>query len=275
MQSVCFLQQFRSALLSTTEGRQNMHIDLNSDLGESYGSWKMGNDEQMLRIVSSANIACGFHAGDPVVILKTLQLAKDYDVCVGAHVSYPDLVGFGRRQMQLSYHELYADVLYQLSALAGLAQVVGTKVRYVKPHGALYNTIATDLVQAKAVIDAILAFDSTLYLVVLAGSPLIGYAEQSGIKVIAEAFADRAYHSDGSLVSRQQQGAVLHDAKQVAERTLAWIQQGGMMSIEGEFTQIKADTLCIHGDNADAVYMAQHIRTLLTQHHIDIRSFCR
>ena len=216
-----------------------MYIDLNSDLGESYGSWSMGNDEQILPIVSSTNIACGFHAGDPKSILQTLKQAAHLKVSVGAHVSYPDLVGFGRRNMDVAYDELYADVLYQISALQGLAQVAGTSVRYVKPHGALYNTIATNLVQAKAVIDAILAYDSSLVLVALAGSPLIEFARKQGLRVVSEAFADRAYHRDGTLVSRRQEGAVLHDVEMIAERVLDMIKKKGVMSIEGEFTPLK------------------------------------
>ncbi|MBC9228253.1 LamB/YcsF family protein [bacterium SPL81] len=252
-----------------------MHIDLNSDLGESYGAWKMGNDEQILGIVSSANIACGFHAGDPLNILSTLKHAAKHDVCVGAHVSYPDLVGFGRRNMDLSYDELYADVLYQISALQGLAQVAGTKVSYVKPHGALYNTIATNLTQAQAVIDAIQHFDKTLVLVALAGSPLIKFAREQGLSVISEAFADRAYHRDGTLVSRRLEGAVLHDAEIIAQRVLNMIQNGGIESIEGDFTVIQADTICLHGDTLGAVKMAAKIRDVLLENKIEVRAFSR
>ncbi|MFW2159934.1 LamB/YcsF family protein [Acinetobacter beijerinckii] len=251
------------------------HIDLNSDLGESYGAWKMGNDEQILGIVSSANIACGFHAGDPLNILRTLKHAVKHDVLVGAHVSYPDLVGFGRRNMDLSYDELYADVLYQISALQGLAQVAGTKVSYVKPHGALYNTIATNLTQAQAVIDAMQHFDKTLVLVALAGSPLIKFAREQGISVISEAFADRAYHRDGTLVSRRLEGAVLHDAEIIAQRVLNMIQNGGIKSIEGDFTVIQADTICLHGDTLGAVKMAAKIRDVLIENKIEIRAFSR
>jgi UPF0271 protein len=250
-----------------------MYIDLNSDLGESYGSWSMGNDEQILPIVSSANIACGFHAGDPKSILQTLKQAAHLKVSVGAHVSYPDLVGFGRRNMDVAYDELYADVLYQISALQGLAQVAGTSVRYVKPHGALYNTIATNLVQAKAVIDAILAYDSSLVLVALAGSPLIEFARKQGLRVVSEAFADRAYHRDGTLVSRRQEGAVLHDVEMIAERVLDMIKKKGVMSIEGEFTPLKADTICLHGDSLGALQMAKVIRQTLVDHQIAIHSF--
>lgn len=251
------------------------HIDLNSDLGESYGAWKMGNDEQILGIVSSANIACGFHAGDPLNILRTLKQAVKHDVRVGAHVSYPDLVGFGRRNMDLSYDELYADVLYQISALQGLAQVAGTKVSYVKPHGALYNTIATNLTQAQAVIDAIQHFDKTLVLVALAGSPLIKFAREHGLSVISEAFADRAYHRDGTLVSRRLEGAVLHDAEIIAQRVLNMIQNGGIESMEGDFTLIQADTICLHGDTLGAVKMAAKIRDVLLENKIEVRAFSR
>lgn len=250
-----------------------MYIDLNSDLGESYGSWSMGNDEQILPIVSSANIACGFHAGDPKSILQTLKQAAQLKVSIGAHVSYPDLVGFGRRNMDVAYDELYADVLYQISALQGLAQVAGTSVRYVKPHGALYNTIATNLTQAKAVIDAILAYDSSLVLVALACSPLIEFARKQGLKVVSEAFADRAYHRDGTLVSRRQEGAVLHDVEMIAERVLDMIKKKGVMSIEGEFTPLKADTICLHGDSLGALQMAKVIRQTLADHQIAIHSF--
>lgn len=250
-----------------------MHIDLNSDLGESYGSWKMGHDAQILPVVSSANIACGFHAGDPLNILNTLKQAAELNVSVGAHVSYPDLVGFGRRNMDVSYDELFADVLYQISALQGLAQIAGTKVRYVKPHGALYNTIATNLDQAKAVVDAIKQYDANLVLVALAGSPLIEFAHEKGLTVVSEAFADRAYHSNGALVSRRQANAVIHDADVVAQRVLDMIQKGGVESIEGEFTAIQADTICVHGDTLGAVEMAQVIRQALTAHQIEVRAF--
>ncbi|MEB6677333.1 LamB/YcsF family protein [Acinetobacter haemolyticus] len=250
-----------------------IQIDLNSDLGESYGAWKMGNDDQILSVVSSANIACGFHAGDPQNILKTLKQAAQRNVAVGAHVSYPDLVGFGRRNMDLSYDELFADVLYQISALQGLAQVAGTCVKYVKPHGALYNTIATDLEQAQAVIDAIQQYDANLVLVGLAGSALIPFAHKQGLAVVSEAFADRAYHNNGTLVSRRLDNAVIHDTGLIAQRVLDMVLKGGVESIEGEFTKIQADTICVHGDTMGAVQMAQEIRQTLLAQHIQIRNF--
>lgn len=252
-----------------------MQIDLNSDLGESYGSWQMGHDQLILPIVSSANIACGFHAGDPAGIFKTLQQAAKFQVSVGAHVSYPDLVGFGRRNMELSYDELFADVLYQISALQGLARSAGTQVSYVKPHGALYNSIANNLPQAQAVIDAMQRLNPELMLVALAGSPLIEFAKQQGIGVIAEAFADRAYNADGSLVSRRLAGAVLHDAKLIAERVVSLIQQGGVTSIDGQFTAIQAQSICLHGDTQGAVEMAHAIRQRLEAEGIQIRAFVR
>lgn len=251
-----------------------MRIDLNSDLGESYGSWSMGNDAQILPIVSSANIACGFHAGDPLGIFNTLKQAAQLQVTVGAHVSYPDLVGFGRRNMQLSYDELMTDVMYQIAALQGLAKAAGTEVKYVKPHGALYNTIATDLEQARAVIDAIKKMDSDLTLVALAGSSLIKYAQQQGLQVVAEAFADRAYNADGSLVSRRLPGAVLHDANFVAQRVVNMLKEGGVVSIDGQFTPIDAQSICLHGDTEGALAMAAAIREALIQEGIEIRSFC-
>ena len=251
-----------------------MYVDLNSDLGESFGSWKMGNDEQILPVVSSANIACGFHAGDPLGILKTLQQAVKLDVTIGAHVSYPDLVGFGRRNMDLSQDELIADVLYQISALDGLAKVAGSKVQYVKPHGALYNTIAKDPVQAEAVIEAIKMYNPALVLVALAGSNLVAQARQAGLKVVSEAFADRAYNRDGSLVSRRLEGAVLHDAEFVAKRVVAMLKNGGVESIDGIFTPIQADTICLHGDTAGALEMSAAIKAELLKNDIQVRSFC-
>ncbi|MBF7685613.1 LamB/YcsF family protein [Acinetobacter sp. B10A] len=251
-----------------------MNIDLNSDLGESYGSWRMGNDLEILKLVSSANIACGFHAGDPRGILSTVRQAHASGVAIGAHVAYPDLVGFGRRNMDLSYDELYADVLYQLSALDGLARSVGAKVSYVKPHGALYNTIAHNLTQAQAVIDAIKSFNASLTLVALAGSRLVDFAQTHGLHVVAEAFADRAYHEDGSLVSRRLDGAVLHDADQIAERVVSMVKHGGVMSVEGTFTRIQAKSVCVHGDTQGALEITQKIIDALQDHHISITPFC-
>ena len=251
-----------------------MFIDLNSDLGESFGSWKMGNDAQILPVVSSANIACGFHAGDPLGILNTLKHAVQLGVNIGAHVAYPDLVGFGRRNMDLSRDELIADVLYQISALDGLAKVAGSKVNYVKPHGALYNTIASNAAQAAAVIDAIKMYNPALVLVALAGSPLVAQAKAAGLTVVSEAFADRAYNSDGSLVSRRLAGAVLHDTDFVAKRVVAMLKNGGVDSIDGVFTPIQADSICLHGDTDGALEMSAAIKAELLKNNIQVRPFC-
>ncbi len=249
-------------------------MDINSDLGESFGAWRMGDDAAMLDIVTSANVACGFHAGDPAGILDTLRAAAQRGVAVGAHVGYPDLAGFGRRAMDPSSRELVADVVYQIGALQGLAAAAGTRVRYVKPHGALYNTIAHDERQAGDVITAMLALDPGLALLALAGSPLIGWARARGLRVVAEAFADRAYHDDGTLVSRRQPGAVLHDADAIAARMLRLVQTGEVESITGRCVRVQADSICVHGDSPGAVDAARAIRARLVQAGVALRPFC-
>ena len=248
-------------------------IDLNSDLGEGFGAWKMGDDEAMLDIVSSANVACGFHAGDPAGILRTLRAAASRGVAVGAHVGYRDLAGFGRRNMDPASDELVGDVIYQIGALKGLAQAAGTRVTYVKPHGALYNTIAIDARQAADVIAAIRAIDPALVLVALAGSPLIEQARGAGLAVVAEAFADRAYTADGNLVSRREKGAVLHDPELVAQRMVRMAKEGVVESIDGKTTKVDAQSICVHGDSPGAVAMARRLRALLEEEGLAIRPF--
>ena len=248
-------------------------MDLNSDLGESFGPWPMGDDASMLPLVTSANVACGFHAGDPAGILQTLTLAEANGVAVGAHVGYRDLVGFGRRNMDPTSCELVADVIYQIGALQGLAAAAGTRVRYVKPHGALYNTIAHDHRQAEDVISAILSVDPGLVLMGLAGSPILEWARARGLRVAAEAFADRAYTDDGVLVSRREKGAVLHDPEQVAQRMLALVRTGEIESIHGNKVRLQADSICVHGDSPDAVAMAQRVRALLQAQGVVLRPF--
>lgn len=250
-----------------------MKIDLNSDLGESLGAWHMGDDTAMLGIVSSANVACGFHAGDAAGILRTLREAAARGVVVGAHVGYRDLVGFGRRNMDVDSADLVADVIYQIGALQGLARAAGTTLRYVKPHGALYNTIAHNERQARDVITAIRAVDPGLALVALAGSPLIAWARDAGLRVVAEAFADRAYTPDGALVSRREKGAVLHDADQIAARMLRLVREGTVEAIDGSHVRIAADSICVHGDSPDAVAIARSVRTGLEQAGVAIASF--
>lgn len=248
-------------------------IDLNSDLGEGYGAWKMGDDEAMLDIVSSANVACGFHAGDPQGILTTLRQAAARGVAVGAHVSYPDRVGFGRRPMDVTSAELTADVIYQIGALQGLATAAGTRVSYVKPHGALYNTIAGDPRQADAVIAGIREVDPGLILMGLAGAPILSRAQEAGLATVAEAFGDRAYTPQGHLVSRREAGAVLHDAKMVAARMVRLATEGVIEAIDGSTLTLKADSICVHGDSAGAVQMAQRIREGLIEAGVTVAPF--
>ena len=248
-------------------------IDLNSDLGESLGAWTMGDDAAMLDIVSSANVACGFHAGDPAGILATLKAAHARGVSVGAHVAYPDLLGFGRRNMDVASADLVADVIYQIGALQGLAQAAGTRITYVKPHGALYNTIAHDSAQALDVITAIRDVDANLALVALAGSPLVRWAQDAGLRVVAEAFADRAYTPQGTLVSRREPGAVLHDSALVASRMLRLVRDGVVEAVDGSLASVQAQSICVHGDSPGAVAMARAVRAALEADGIAVRPF--
>ena len=248
-------------------------IDLNSDLGEGFGAWQMGNDTAMLAIVTSANIACGFHAGDPAGIFSVLKEAAARDVAVGAHVAYRDLVGFGRRNMEPSSAELVGDIIYQIGALQGLATAAGTKVRYVKPHGALYNTIAHDKRQAADVIAAIKAVDPSLVFMALAGAPIVAQARAAGLSVVCEAFADRAYNADGSLVSRRLPGAVLHDAQAIAQRTLRFVESGRVTAIDGTDIALGAQSICVHGDTPEAVAIARALRETLTSRGVALKPF--
>ena len=252
-----------------------MTMDLNSDLGESFGAWSMGDDAAMLDIVSSANVACGFHAGDPAGILKTLKEAKARNVVVGAHIAYPDLVGFGRRNMDIGSSDLIASCIYQIGALQGLAQAAGTTVKYVKPHGALYNKIAQDKRQASDVITAMLALDKNLTLLALASSPLIQWARDAGLNVVAEAFADRAYTPQGELVSRTLPGAVLHDEALITERMLNLVREGTLQAIDGSTVRIEADSICVHGDSPGAVSIARNLRQRFEQEQIQLTSFVK
>ena len=250
-------------------------IDLNSDLGESFGAWSMGDDAAILEVVSSANVACGFHAGDPAGILRTLEAAAARDVAVGAHVAYPDLVGFGRRNMDVPAEQLTADVIYQIGALQGLARSAGTTATYVKPHGALYNTIAGDPVQAAAVIQAILRIDPQLKLVCLANSKLLGWARDAGLSCVSEAFADRAYTAQGTLVSRSHPGAVLHDVELITERMLRLVRDGVIEAEDGSLIELEADSICVHGDSPGAVNIAHALKQRLLEAGVNILAFTR
>lgn len=248
-------------------------IDLNSDLGESYGAWEMGEDETMLGLVSSANVACGFHAGDPAGILRTLKSAAARGVAIGAHVSYPDRGGFGRRNMDVASEDLVADVIYQIGALKGLAAVAGTRVTYVKPHGALYNTIVSDPRQGRDVVEAILAADRSLVLMCLANAPLVRLAEDAGLTTVSEAFADRAYTPEGTLVSRREAGAVIHDPAVVAARMARLASAGEIEAVDGSIVRLHAQSICVHGDSPGAVSIARAVRERLMADGITISAF--
>ena len=253
--------------------QQRAVIDLNSDLGEGYGAWSMGDDKAMLSIVSSANIACGFHAGDPAGLYRTVSAAAECGVAVGAHVSYPDRVGFGRRDLDVVPADLKADVIYQIGALKGIAAAAGTRVTYVKPHGALYNRIAYDAKQGQAVIDAIKAVDASLVLMGLANAPILDLARASGLAVVAEAFADRAYTPKGELVSRREPGAVLHDRDEIAERMLRLARTGTLIASDGSTIEVSAQSICVHGDSPGAVEIAQAIRRRFEREGVSIQPF--
>ncbi|WP_144661758.1 LamB/YcsF family protein [Paenarthrobacter nicotinovorans] len=248
-------------------------MDLNADLGESFGSWTMGDDASMFRIVSSANVACGFHAGDPLTMLDSCRAAFELDVRVGAHVGYRDLAGFGRRSLDMTFDELFGDVLYQLGALDGMAHAVGASVDYVKPHGALYNRIVRDTEQAEAVVAAVHAYDPGLPVLGLAGSAWITLADEAGHPVFREAFVDRAYLPDGTLVPRTQEGAVLHDTAAVVAQAVRLATRKEVVAIDGSVVPVQADSLCIHGDTPGAVNMAAAVREGLEQAGVNIEAF--
>ncbi len=248
-------------------------IDLNSDLGEGFGAWTMGDDRAMLDVVSSANVACGFHAGDPAIMLDTCRLAAERGVAVGAHVAYRDLVGFGRRAVEVTPETLYADVVHQLGALLATARVAGTAVTYVKPHGALYNTACADPVQAEVVVRATADVDPSLAVLALPDSELLRAATAHGLRAVSEVFADRAYEPDGSLVPRSRPGAVLHDPTAVADRVLRMVTDGTVTAVDGSVVPVRADSVCVHGDSPDAVAMARAIRALLDRHGVATTPF--
>ncbi|MFP7366411.1 5-oxoprolinase subunit PxpA [Corynebacterium callunae] len=245
-------------------------IDLNSDLGESFGNWTMGNDNAVLDLVSSANIACGFHAGDPAVMLKTVGAAYARRVRIGAHIGYRDLAGFGRRFIDYSHEDLVAETIYQIGAIKAVATAAGAVVDYVKPHGALYNTIAGNESQADAVIEGITRVDPTLKLMALAGSNIVEQARGMGLQVQEEAFADRAYTADGQLVSRSQPGSVHHDPQVAAAQALAFAQGKPIKAITGEDVLVKADSLCVHGDNPAALALIKDIISTLSANGIKV-----
>jgi 5-oxoprolinase (ATP-hydrolysing) subunit A len=249
-------------------------IDLNADLGEGFGVWRLGDDDAMLGIVTSANVACGFHAGDPAGLLRVCRLAAERGVRIGAQVSYRDLAGFGRRFIDVAAEDLVADIVYQIGALQALAHASGSAVSYVKPHGALYNTIVTNREQAAAVVEAVRLVDSTLPVLGMAGSAFFDEAARRGLRTVAEAFADRAYRPDGQLVSRREPGAVLHDPAAIADRVAAMVTSGRVTAIDGAQIAVSVESVCVHGDSPGAVQIATAVRDQLKAAGTDIRSFC-
>ena len=243
-------------------------VDINSDIGESFGMYKMGLDEQVINYISSANIACGFHAGDPVWMRRTVKLAEKHGVAVGAHPSFPDLAGFGRRNMSLTPEEVKADIVYQIGALQAFTK--NKKLQHVKPHGAMYNQAVMDDVMAKAICESILEVDPNMILIALAGSNWVKIANSCGLRVASEAFADRAVSSNGSLVPRSSPRAVIHDISEVAQRGLEMVINGTVRSITGEEINIKADSICIHGDTPGAVNMAAELKANLEKAGVSI-----
>lgn len=239
---------------------KNKQIDLNCDMGESFGAWKIGNDETLLELVSSANIACGFHAGDASTMRKTAELALQKNVAIGAHPGYPDLQGFGRRNMQFSPQEVYDICVYQIGAMFGTVRALGGKLHHVKPHGALYNMAAKDQNLAKAIAEATKAIHPDLILYGLAGSFLISEAEKIGLKTASEVFADRTYQNDGSLTPRTQPNAMIEDTQTAVNQVIMMIEKQCVISTDGNEVPLKADTVCIHGDGIHAVAFARELR---------------
>lgn len=245
-------------------------IDLNCDLGESFGNYKIGLDDEVIRHISSANVACGFHASDPLVMQKTVALAKENGVCIGAHPGFPDLVGFGRRNMSVSPAEAKALVQYQIGALDAFCKAAGVKLCHVKPHGALYNMAGKDDILAQAVCEGIFEYDSNLILLGLSGSKMIEAGKKIGLRTASEVFADRAYEADGSLVARSKPGAVITDENLAVSRVVEMVKNGRVTSITGNEIEIKADSICLHGDGVKAVEFAKRIKEELLKNDVEI-----
>jgi len=248
-------------------------IDLNCDMGESFGPWRMGNDEAVLEHVTSANVACGMHAGDPRTMRVTVEAARARGVAVGAHPGFPDLQGFGRRAMTLTKSEAYETVLYQVGALAGFAQAAGTRLAHVKAHGMLYNMAAKDAGLAEAIARAVRDFDRDLVFFGLAGSELIRAGEKAGLRTASEVFADRSYQDDGALTPRSQPGAMIEDVETSIAQVKRMVLEGLVRSVSGKDVRVKADTLCIHGDQPGAVAFARRIRDELAAAGVEIGPF--
>jgi UPF0271 protein len=248
-------------------------MDLNADLGEGFGRWELGDDDALLEIVTSANVACGFHAGDPLIMRTVCAAAAGRGVSIGAQVAYRDLAGFGRRYIAYEPAELTADVLYQLAALDGIARTAGARVGYVKPHGALYHAAAGDPAQAGAVAAAVRAYDPGLAVLSLPGSALLAAAAEAGLRGVPEAFLDRAYLPDGGLVPRGRPGAVIHDPAEVAARAVRMATDGTVVAADGTVVRVAAESLCVHGDTPAAVDVARQVATALRSAGVELGAF--
>ena len=249
-----------------------MRIDLNSDLGESFGPWPMGDDPALMANISSANVACGFHAGDPGTMRATVALAKNTGVAVGAHPGFPDLVGFGRREIKATPREVEDFVVYQVAALAGIAAAQGVRLQHVKAHGALYNMACRDRGLAEAIARAVVGFDRSLILFGLPNSELITAGRAAGLNVAAEVFADRAYEPNGSLASRQKAGSVIHDQAAVVARAIRMVRERRVVATDGSEISLEADTICLHGDTPRAAELARAVRAGLESAGVKVKS---
>ncbi|MBC8588966.1 LamB/YcsF family protein [Paratissierella segnis] len=247
-------------------------VDLNSDLGESFGAYTIGLDSEVLKYVTSANVACGWHAGDPLIMDKTVKLAVENGVAVGAHPGYPDLMAFGRRNMDITPNEAKNYMLYQLGALSAFAKFHGTKIQHMKLHGAFYNTACVKKELADAIVEAMLEVDKDIIIMALSGSCLLQIAEERGLKVAHEVFADRAYNADGTLVNRRLPGAMIHDKNLAIQRIKRMVLEGKVTAIDGTDIDIKADSICVHGDNPEAVSFVKLIRESLEAEGIEVKN---
>ena len=247
-----------------------MRVDLNADIGESFGAYRAGHDEQLLPSITSASIACGFHAGDPSVMRRTVKLAAEAGVHIGAHPGFPDLVGFGRREMNATPDEIADFVLYQIGALDAIARAEGVRLRHVKPHGALYNMSVSNRDVADAIARSVASLDVTLVIIGLPGSQLLAAASRSGLRTAAEGFPDRSYEPDGTLTSRRISGSVVSDPAQAAERAVRMIRDGSVVARDGSVLSINVDTICVHGDTPDAAALASSVRKALIGAGVDV-----
>ena len=245
-------------------------VDLNSDLGESFGAYTMGLDDEVMKYVTSANIACGWHAGDPLIMDKTVAEAIRNEVAIGAHPGYPDLIAFGRRNIDITPQEARAYMLYQVGALSAFVKARGASLQHIKLHGAFYNTACVKVDLADAIVDAVLEYDKNLILMALSGSYILKRAEEKGLRVAHEVFADRAYNTDKTLVNRKLPGSMIHDEDAAIERIKRMIFEGKVTSIDGTDIEIKADSICVHGDNPNAVNFVKNIRASLEGEGIEV-----